>query len=130
MAASSYVEYALRQGFQNTQASAEQRRNSGRGASRRDPAREIQSKAEATQRIACDRRIVPLEAIVAQKGSRRRRGARGRGEEEEAALREDARTVGGLEEGQRRTVADERRIKEQDDRMTSGAASSIWDFSK
>lgn len=47
---------------------------------------------------------------------------------EEAALRKDAKTVGGLEEGQRRTVADERRIKEQDDRMTSGAASSIWDF--
>lgn len=54
----------------------------------------------------------------------------GGGAQEEAALRNDAKTVGGLEEGQRRTVADERRIKEQDDRMTSGAASLIWGFSK
>lgn len=34
-----------------------------------------------------------------------------------SALGEGAKTVGGLETGQRRTEADERRIKDQDNRM-------------
>lgn len=40
----------------------------------------------------------------------------------EAALGEVAKTVGGLEKGQRGMVADERRIKDQGDRIRSGDA--------
>lgn len=44
---------------------------------------------------------------------------------ERQQLGEGAKTVGGLEKGQRRMEADERRIKDQDDNRSSGDASSV-----
>lgn len=49
---------------------------------------------------------------------------RKRSHERKQHLEKDAKTVGGLEKGQRRMMADERRIKDQDDRIRSGDASS------